>query len=212
MGKCSLPLVDCRYFPLIGSFHAIELQVQLSSRSPVQVVGRLRTPRGYRPDSAAESGVTMSDTNAVKWLRAQGADFQVLEYTFTEIGADHAAEAVGWPLEAVCKTLLVEASGKSFWIAIIPGDQRFDPRLMAAAIGQNHADLAGREQAEKVTGYHIGGMSPFAMRRKLPVVIEESLLALDKILVNGGRRGVLVELATEDLVHLLDAQTASICR
>ena len=154
----------------------------------------------------------MSDTNAVKWLHAQGVDFQVLEYTFTEIGADHAAEAVGRPLEAVCKTLLVEASGKSFWVAIVPGDQRFDARMMAAAIGQKHADLADRIQAEKVTGYHVGGMSPFAMRRKLPAIIEEALLALDTILVNGGRRGMLVEMATEDLVRLLDARPAPICR
>ena len=154
----------------------------------------------------------MSDTNAIKWLRAQGVEFGVLPYEFTEIGADHAAEAVGRPLEAVCKTLIVEASGKSFWVAIIPGDQRFDGRLMAAAVGQKHADTADRAEAEKVSGYKVGGVSPFAMRRKLPVVIEESLLALDTILVNGGRRGVLVELATEDVVHLLNAKPAPICR
>lgn len=154
----------------------------------------------------------MSDTNAIKWLRAQQVDFQVLEYTFTEIGADHAAEAVGRPLEAVCKTLIVEASGRCYWVAIVPGDQRFDTRLMAAAIGQKHADTADRAQAEKVSGYRVGGVSPFAMRRRLPVVIEESLLALDTILVNGGRRGLLVELDTEDLVRLLEARPAPICR
>jgi len=154
----------------------------------------------------------MSDTNAVKWLRAQDVGFEVLEYTFTEIGADHAAEAVGRPLEQVCKTLIVKASGKSFWVAIVPGDQRFDARLTAQAIGQQHADLAERDEAEKVSGYQVGGVSPFAMRRKLPVVIEESLLALDTIVVNGGRRGVLVELATDDLVRLLEATPACICR
>ena len=63
-----------------------------------------------------------------------------------------------------------------------------------------------------MSGYKVGGVSPFATRRKLPVVIEESLLALDVILVNGGRRGVLVEMATEDLVRLLDAKPVPICR
>ena len=154
----------------------------------------------------------MSDTNAVKWLRSQDVDFTVHEYTFTEIGAEHAAEAVHRPLEEVCKTLIVEASGKAFWVAVVPGDQRFDPRMMATAIGQKHADLADRDDAEKVSGYKVGGVSPFATRRKLPVVIEESLLALDVILVNGGRRGVLVEMATEDLVRLLDAKPVPICR
>jgi len=100
----------------------------------------------------------MSDTNAVKWLRTQGVTFEVLPYTFTEIGADHAAEAVGRPLEMVCKTLVVKAPGKVFHVAI-----------------------------------------------------EESLLALDRIVVNGGRRGVLIELATDDLVRLLNARPANIC-
>ncbi len=153
----------------------------------------------------------MADTNAVKWLRAQGVSFRVLEYTFTEVGADKAAEAVGCPLEACCKTLIVKAPGHAFWVAVVPGDQHFDTRKMASAIGANQADLAEREEAEKVSGYQIGGISPFAMRRRLPTIIEESLLALDRIIVNGGRRGVLVEMATEDIVRLLEAKPADIC-
>ena len=154
----------------------------------------------------------MSDTNAIKWIRNQGVEVAVFTYEFTEIGADHAAEAVGRPLEIVCKTLIVEATGQQYWAAVIPGDQRFDARLMAAAVGAKEVDLADQAVAEKITGYRVGGISPFATRRKLHVVIEESLLAVDRILVNGGRRGVLIELATEDLVRLLDAQPANICR
>ena len=153
----------------------------------------------------------MSDTNAVKWLRMQNVEFNVLEYTFTEIGADHAAEAVHRPLDEVCKTLVVKVDGgASYWVAIIPGDQRFDTGKMAHAVGAQHADLAPAAEAEKVTGYHVGGISPFAMRRHLHVVIEETLLALDTIVVNGGRRGVLVEMSTEDFVRLLDAKPADI--
>jgi Cys-tRNA(Pro)/Cys-tRNA(Cys) deacylase len=153
----------------------------------------------------------MADTNAIKWLRGQGVAFEVLEYEFTEIGADHAAEAVGRPLESCCKTLVVEAAGRQFWVAIVPGDQRFDTRKMAAAIGATQADLADPDEAEKITGYHVGGISPFAMRRHLPTIIEESLLALDTILVNGGRRGTLVEIQTADLLRLLEATPADIC-
>ncbi len=154
----------------------------------------------------------MSDTNAVKWLRAQGVPFRALEYQFTEVGADHAAEAVGRPLEMVCKTLVVKATGNAYCVAVVPGDQRLDPRRMAAAIGARQADLCEAAEAEKVTGYRVGGISPFAQRRKLPTVIEESLLALDTIIVNGGRRGLLVEMATADLVRLLDARPADLCR
>lgn len=153
----------------------------------------------------------MSDTNAVKWLHAQSVDFDVLEYEFTQVGAERAADAVGKPLEATCKTLIVEAAGRKFWIAIVPGDQRFDPRKMATAIGAKSADLADHAEAERITGYQVGGISPFALRRALPAVIEESLLALDRIIVNGGRRGVLIEMATDDVVRLLSAQPADIC-
>jgi len=153
----------------------------------------------------------VSDTNAIKWLQAHQVDFETLRYEFTEIGAEHAAEAIHEPLESVCKTLIVRSTGKNYWIAIVPGDQRFDAKRMARALGEHEVDLAPREEAEKVTGYQVGGISPFAQRRKLPVLIEESLLALDHIVVNAGKRGLLVKLRTPDLVRLLDAQPADIC-
>ena len=178
---------------------------------PLEVAAApLSAPAQFQPALCDRS--EMSDTNAVKWLRRQGAKFEVSEYEFTEIGAEHAAAAVGRPLEMVCKTLIVKATGNAYWIAIAPGDQRFDPRRTAAALGVRHADLADQAEAEKVTGYRVGGISPFAMRRRLPVVIEESLLALDTIVVNGGRRGVLIEMGTEELVRILDAQPKDICR
>jgi Cys-tRNA(Pro)/Cys-tRNA(Cys) deacylase len=154
----------------------------------------------------------MSDTNAVKWLRTQGVDFRELEYKFTEVGADHAAAAIGRPLEMVCKTLVVKATGNAYWLAIVPGDQRFDAHRMAAGIGVQQADLADPADAERITGYKVGGISPFALRRKLPAVIEESLLALPTLIVNGGRRGVLVEMATHELVRLLNARPIDLCR
>lgn len=154
----------------------------------------------------------MSDTNAIKWLRTQNVAFDVLTYTFTEVGADHAAEGVDRPLEMCCKTLIAKVTGNAYWVVIVPGDRRFDPRRLAAAIGVAHADMAAPAEAEKISGYHVGGISPFAQRRKLPVAIEESLLALDRILVNGGRRGVLLEMRTENVVRLLGARPLDLCR
>ena len=146
------------------------------------------------------------------YFAVQGVDFQVLEYEFTEVGAEHAAEAVNRPLEMVCKTLIVKATGNVYYFAIIPGDQRLDPRRLATALNLPHADTAPPAEAEKVTGYKVGGISPFAARRHLPVLIEESLLALDTIIVNGGRRGVLVEMNTDNLVRVLNARPADLCR
>jgi Cys-tRNA(Pro)/Cys-tRNA(Cys) deacylase len=105
----------------------------------------------------------------------------------------------------------VVRAGASHYIAIVPGDQRFDTRRMAAALGVGQAELADTADAEKVTGYKVGGISPFAQRRKLPTLIEESLLALERIIVNGGRRGVLVEMRTDDVVRLLAATPADLC-
>lgn len=153
----------------------------------------------------------MSDTNAIKWLRAQGVAFDVLTYEFSEVGADLAAEAVGRPLEMVCKTLIVKTGLRAYSVAIVPGDRRFDTRKMAAAVGERQVELAPREEAEKVSGYLVGGISPFAMRRQLPVVIEESLLALDRMTVSGGRRGVQIEMAPDKLAELLNARPADIC-
>lgn len=153
----------------------------------------------------------MSDTNAIKWLRARGAAFEVLEYTFTQVGADRAAEAVGRPLEMVCKTLIVKAEGRGHFVAVVPGDQRFDTRKLAAAVGAKSAELAETAEAEKISGYRVGGISPLAMRRHVPTLIEESLLALERIIVNGGRKGILVEIRTADLVALLEAEPADLC-
>jgi Cys-tRNA(Pro)/Cys-tRNA(Cys) deacylase len=177
----------------------------------------MRSPQDAPHDNVVatlqcEEHEAVSDTNAVKWLRAQNADFKVLEYEFTEVGADKAAAAVNRPLEMVCKSLVIKATGNAYYFAIIPGDQRLDPRRLAAALNVQHADNAPPAEAEKVTGYRVGGISPFAARRHLPVLIEESLLALDTIIVNGGRQGVLLEMPTESLVQLLDATPADLCR
>ena len=171
---------------------------------------RANEERAGRRTAERAEDTAMSDTNAVKWLRAQGVAFDVLTYEFTTIGAEHAAAAVDEPLEAVCKTLVVRTTGKNYHLAIVPGDQRFDPKRMAKALGEAEVDLAPSDEAEKITGYQVGGISPFAQRRRLPVVIEESLLALDELVVNGGKRGVLVKLATADVVKLLAATPADI--
>lgn len=153
----------------------------------------------------------MSDTNAIKWLRGQGVPFEVLEYEYDRIGAEAAAAAVGRPLEMVCKTLIVRGDDRRIWAAIVPGNQRFDTRKMATVMGCRSADLADTADAERISGYKVGGVSPFCMKRPLTTVVEETLLVLDRVVVNGGRRGVLVELGTEELVRLLEARVADVC-
>jgi Cys-tRNA(Pro)/Cys-tRNA(Cys) deacylase len=153
----------------------------------------------------------MSDTNAVKWLRSQGVAFDVLTYAYEQFGAEAAAAAVDRPLEMVCKTLVAKATGNAHWLVIVPGDQRLDLRRLTAGIGCRHVEMAPPAEAEKVTGYKVGGISPFAQRRKLPVAMEETLLLLERMIVNGGRRGVLVEMATADFVKLTEGRAMDLC-
>jgi len=155
--------------------------------------------------------LVMSDTNAIKWLRTQGVRFEVLEYEFSKVGADLAAAAVGRPLEAVCKTLIVQAEGRSFWVAIVPGDQRFDTRKMAAAIGAKTADLASNEDAER--GQRVPDRGYLAVRHETQAADGDRGIAHGVGPHRGewGQAGVLVELAAEELVRLTEARAAGIC-
>lgn len=153
----------------------------------------------------------MADTNAIKWLHAQGVEYQVLNYPYEQFGAEAAAQAVARPLEMVCKTLIVKSPGNLYHVVIAPGDQRLQLKKFATVAGVKQAELAPQPEAEKVTGYRVGGIAPFAQRRTLPTFLEETALLLDRIIVNAGRRGVLVELATTDLVNLTNATPADIC-
>jgi Cys-tRNA(Pro)/Cys-tRNA(Cys) deacylase len=71
--------------------------------------------------------------------------------------------------------------------------------------------MLGAAEAERITGYHVGGISPFGQKKRVPVFIEQSALAFERIVVNGGRRGLQVELAPADLIRVLEATAAEIC-
>ena len=154
-------------------------------------------------------------TPAVTAAERAGIDFEVIEYDPGDSGEPYgigAARALGIAPERVFKTLVVDLSGRSLAIAIVPVAARLDLKAVASALGAKRATMAEPAAAERATGYVRGGISPLGRRRRLPVTIDESALGFERIHVSGGRRGLEIGLAPDDLVRLVGAVVAPIAR
>ncbi len=123
--------------------------------------------------------------------------------------ATYASDALAIPLERFAKTLVVETDGDPVFV-LVPGDREVSLRKLARASGAKHAELADPRDAERLTGYQIGGIGPFGARRALPAFLDASLLDHEQIALNAGRRGVILELASVDVLRLLDAVAADL--
>jgi len=120
-----------------------------------------------------------------------------------------AAAALGVPPSAVFKTLCVRADG-SLSMAITPVDGTLDLKAVAKALGAKRATMAEPAEAERATGYVVGGISPLGGRKRLPAVLDATALELDRLYVSGGQRGLDISLAPTDLVGLTGATIAPI--
>lgn len=115
-----------------------------------------------------------------------------------------AAEALEVEPARVLKTLMARAGGAAV-CALVPSDREMSLKRLADAAGTKDAALLSVAEAERVSGYHVGGISPFGQKRRLPVFIDDAALVQPTVMVNGGRRGLQVELAPSDLVRVLNA-------
>ncbi len=122
-----------------------------------------------------------------------------------------AAEALGVEPERVFKTLVADVDG-ALWVAVVPVVTQLDLKALAAAAGGKRAVMAAAADAERSSGYVIGGISPLGQRRPLPAVVDETALLHDTVFVSGGRRGLDIELGPLDLIALTSAITADIGR
>ncbi len=147
-------------------------------------------------------------TAAVRVLRAADVAFSPRVYAYVERGGTkHSAEALGVDEHAVVKTLVMEARGREGrpqpLIVLMHGDREVSTKELARQIGAREVAPASPASVEKHTGYVPGGVSPFGTRVRLPVYVEETILALERFLINGGRRGFLVEIVPADLERVL---------
>ena len=154
-------------------------------------------------------------TPAITAAEQAGIDFEVHEYDAGDSDEPYgigAARALGIAPERVFKTLVVDLSGKSLAVAIIPVAERLDLKAVAAALGAKRAAMAEPAAAERATGYVLGGISPLGQRRRLPAALDRSALGFERIHVSGGRRGLEIGLAPGDLFMLVDAVVARLTR
>lgn len=122
-----------------------------------------------------------------------------------------AAQVLGIPAEQVYKTLLADVDG-ALTVAVVPVAGKLDLKALAAAVGGKKAAMAKPVDAERATGYVVGGISPLGQKTALPTVVDETVYLFDQVYVSGGRRGLDVGLAPDDLVTLTSAVVADIAR
>ena len=151
-------------------------------------------------------------TRATQALDRAGVAYAVHSYTYDpnadRIGV-HAAESLGVEPARVLKTLMTLVDGKPVCV-LLASDREVAMKRLAATVGGRAAEMMRPADAERATGYHVGGISPFGQKRNVPAVVDAAALAHDKVFVNGGQRGVQVELSPEDLVRALGAETAAV--
>jgi Cys-tRNA(Pro)/Cys-tRNA(Cys) deacylase len=152
-------------------------------------------------------------TPATLALTRAGVSFQLAEYAYdpnAERVGLQAAEALGVPPGEVLKTLMTKADGKPVCV-VLASDREVSMKKLAAAVRAKSAEMMKPADAERMTGYKIGGVSPFGQKRQVPTVLDAEAAGLPAAFVNGGQRGLQIRLAPADLVRVLSAEVAPIC-
>lgn len=135
-------------------------------------------------------------TTAVRFLRQHKVEFSDHLYDYVEKGGTAVSSAsLGVPEHCVVKTLVMEDDRKQPLLVLMHGDKQVSTKELARQLGVVRIGPCAPETAEKHTGYQVGGTSPFGTRKQLPVYVESSILQLDRIYINGGKRGYLVGIA-----------------
>jgi Cys-tRNA(Pro) deacylase len=146
----------------------------------------------------------VADTPATVFLKARRVAYTEHEYAYVEHGGTaESARALGVEEHHVVKTLVMQDEAGKPLLVLMHGDRTVSTKNLARQAGVKRIEPCRPEVAQRHSGYQVGGTSPFGTRKKLPVYLERSVLALPKIYVNGGRRGFLVGIAPGEIVRTL---------
>ena len=149
----------------------------------------------------------VSETPATQWLKAHGVAFTEHPYAYLEHGGtEHSAASLGLDEHMVVKTLVMQDQDARPLIVLMHGDCKVSTKNLARQIGAKTVEPCKPEVASRHSGYLVGGTSPFGTRREMPVYVEESILALPRIAINGGRRGYLVGIDPQVCTTVLGAR------
>ncbi len=154
----------------------------------------------------AKKAAHVSETPATKWLRERRVAFSEHVYDYVEHGGTaESARQLGVPEHEVIKTLVMQDENAKPLIVLMHGDREVSLKNLARQIGCKKVEPCKPDVAQRHSGYLVGGTSPFATRKAMPVYVEESVLALPRICINGGQRGYLVGIEPDVLTRLLGA-------
>jgi Cys-tRNA(Pro) deacylase len=147
----------------------------------------------------------VSETPATQFLRRHGIVFSEHPYAYEERGGTEvSARALGVDEHAVVKTLIMQDEAAKPLVVLMHGDRKVSTKNLARQIACKSIEPCKPEVATRHSGYQVGGTSPFGTRKAMPVYLEQSILMLDKIYINGGRRGYLVGISPEVLQEALN--------
>ena len=153
----------------------------------------------------------MADTPASVFLKFHEVSYSEHEYEYLEHGGTGVSSAsLGVPEHAVVKTLVMQDEAGKPLIVLMHGDRKVSTKNLARQAGVKKIEPCKPEAALRHSGYQVGGISPFGLRKALPVYMERSILDLPKIYINGGRRGFLVGIAPGEIVRTLDPQLVKV--
>lgn len=149
----------------------------------------------------------VSETPATAFLKANGVAFTEHPYEYLEHGgAQHSAEVLGFDPFTVVKTLVMEDEKARPLLVLMHGNRKVSTKNLARQISAKSVEPCKPEVANRHSGYLVGGTSPFGTRKQMPVYIEQTILELPRIVLNGGRRGYLVGIDPQVCVKLLGAK------
>lgn len=152
----------------------------------------------------------MASTPGLRMLAAAGVEVSLHPYAY-DPGAEAvglaAAAALGLEPARVLKTLMVEVDGRP-GCCVVPSDRQLSMKRVAAAFGAKAAAMMPPAKAEKLTGYHVGGISPFGQKRAVPVVFEAAACGAERVWINAGQRGLLLGIAPGAALAVLGARAA----
>lgn len=150
-------------------------------------------------------------TQAVRALRAGKIHFIPHLYVYVAHGGTHQVAMIfDVPEHEVIKTLVMEIDSKQPLLVLMHGDREVSTKRLARELGVKRVSPCDSTSAQKYTGYTVGGISPFGARKPMPVCVESSILELDRIFINGGKRGFMVEIDPRDLRRILPIQEVGV--
>jgi Cys-tRNA(Pro) deacylase len=152
----------------------------------------------------------ISETPATQFLRKQGIAFSEHPYAYEEHGGTTvSARELGVDEHHVIKTLIMQDDAAKPLVVLMHGDRKVSTKNLARQIGCKSVEPCKPETANRHSGYLVGGTSPFGTKKAMPVYVEEGILALDKIYINGGRRGYLVGIDPKAMLAVLPVKTVN---